>query len=210
MAASNYRQDHATDEFVLLGRWRAGDSDAGDRLTRRYYPNVRRFFDVKVPHHAEDLTQRTFLACLERLEAFRGDATFKAYLFGIARFQLLTHLRTKKRQEQLWRAFGSGEARPKTSLSMIVVKQQEQHLLLLAYARLPTEQQIAVELFYWEDMTTSEIGRVLEIPVSTVTTRLSRARGSLRAAIVKLTAPGRIRDELVAQLEGWTRSLVPR
>jgi RNA polymerase sigma factor (sigma-70 family) len=205
--------DHPTnpsEEFMLLHRWRSGDPLAGNELTRRYYPNVRRFFDVKVPHFAEDLTQRTFLACLEHLDAFRGDSTFKTYLFGIARFQLLRHLRSQQADEKFSRVMQFGGPQPKTSLSMVVAKRQEQHLLLLAYARLPTEQQIAVELFYWEDMRTSEIATVLEIPVSTVTTRLSRARAALRDAVIELTAPGRVRDELLTNLERWTRSLVGR
>jgi RNA polymerase sigma factor (sigma-70 family) len=209
MSGAN-QTSNASEEFVLLHRWRGGDAHAGNELTRRYYPNVRRFFDVKVPHFAEDLTQRTFLACLERLDAFRGDASFKAYLFGIARFQLLRHLRSQQQDETFSRAMQFGGPAPKTSLSMVVAKRQEQHLVLLAYARLPTEQQIAVELFYWEDMRTSEIATVLEIPVSTVTTRLSRARAALRDAIIELTAPGRVRDELLANLERWTRSLVDR
>jgi RNA polymerase sigma factor (sigma-70 family) len=209
MTGSDQRP-HDSEDFVLLHRWRGGDAHAGDLLTRRYYPNVRRFFDVKVPHFAEDLTQRTFLACLERLDAFRGDATFKAYLFGIARFQLLRHLRSQKQAESFSQVMQFGGPPTKTSLSMIVAKRQEQHLLLLAYARLPTEQQIAVELFYWEDMRTSEIGAVLEVPVSTVTTRLSRARATLRTAVIELTSPGRIRSELLGDIERWTRSLVPR
>jgi RNA polymerase sigma factor (sigma-70 family) len=209
MTGASY-DPNGIDDFALLHRWRTGDAQAGNLLTRRYYPNVRRFFDVKVPHFAEDLTQRTFLACLERLDAFRGDASFKAYLFGIARFQLLRHLRSRQQDESFSRVMQFGGPQPKTSLSMVVAKRQEQHLLLLAYARLPTEQQIAVELFYWEDMRTSEIADVLEIPVSTVTTRLSRARTALREAVIELTAPGRVRDELLANLERWTRSLVGR
>jgi RNA polymerase sigma factor (sigma-70 family) len=210
----------AVDDFELLRRWTGGDAVAGDLLARRYYPNVRRFFDVKVPAHAEDLTQRTFLACAESLAGFRGDATFKAYLFGIARFQLLRHLRhTKVREDHAakksWSSGSSGSgwsgtSARHTSLSMIVANRQEHHLLLLAYAKLPPDQQIAIELYYWEDMTSSEIGAALDVPTSTVTTRLSRARAALCKAVEDLTSPGAVRDSLVADLDRWTRSLCSR
>ena len=198
------------DDLMLLHAWRAGDAAAGDALVRRHYPNVRRFFDVKVPHAAEDLTQRTFLACQENLEAYRAEATFKSYLFGIARLQLLRHLRSSHRAQAFGQRVKFGGPSVRTSLSMIVANRQEHHLILLAYAKLTPDQQIAVELFYWEDMSTSEIGAVLDVPVSTVTTRLSRARQALHDAVVKLTQPGAIRERIVADLDGWTRALVPR
>ena len=199
------------DDLGLLRAWQAGDAAAGDALVRRHYPNVRRFFDVKVPRVAEDLTQKTFLACQENLHAYRADASFKSYLFGIARHQLLRHLRQSHRADKFAARmrFGGGPSL-RTSLSMIVANRQEHHLVLLAYAKLSTDQQVAVELFYWEDMSTSEIAVVLEAPVSTVTTRLSRARQALHKAVVELTQPGAIRDRIIADLEGWTRSLVPR
>ena len=198
------------DDPTLVASWQAGNAAAGGALVQRYYPNVRRFFDVKVPRVAEDLTQKTFLAVQESLGNFRGEASFKSYLFGIARNQLLRYLRSSARAQAFERKVAFGGTSQRTSLSMIVANRQEHHLILLAYAKLTPDQQIAVELFYWEDMSTTEIAAVLEIPVSTVTTRLSRARGVLHDKIIELTQPGAIRDRLLGQLDAWTRSLVPR
>ncbi len=198
------------DDMTLFAAWKAGDAAAGGALIQRYYPNVRRFFDVKVPRASEDLTQRTFLACQESLASFRGEATFKSYVFGIARNQFLRHLRSTARAQAFERKVSFGGPSQRTSVSMVVANRQEHHLILLAYAKLKPDQQIAVELFYWEDMSTSEIAAVLEVPVSTVTTRLSRARGVLHDKIVELTQPGAVRDAVLGQLDAWTRSLVPR
>ena len=201
---------NSDDDFELLRKWKDGDAAAGDQLARKYYPNVRRFFDIKVPRQAEDLTQRTFLACAENLATFRGDATFKAYLFGIARLQLLRDLRSAHVREGAARRKWTSGPSPQTSVSMIVAKEQEHHLLLLAYAKLPTDQQITIELYYWEDMNSSEIAAALDVPVSTVTTRLSRARAALRDAVVDLTNPGAVRERLIGNLDAWTRSLIGR
>jgi RNA polymerase sigma factor (sigma-70 family) len=195
-------------DFELLGAWAQGDAAAGDDLVRRHYTSVKRFFDVKITPVAEDLTQRTFLACVESLDRLHQADSFKAYLFGIARNQLLLHLRQSSRLEARHRAFDGPE--PKTSMSMVVARREEEHLLLMVLGTLPTDLQIAVELFYWESMRTSEIARVLEIPVSTVTSRLARARELLKRDIYELGAAPKVRDSLISNLEHFTRSLVQR
>jgi RNA polymerase sigma factor (sigma-70 family) len=185
--------------------WSQGDVDAGDLLVRRHYTSVRRFFDVKLTPVAEDLTQRTFLACIENLGRLRDADSFKAYLFGIARNQLLLHVRQHTRIEARHRAFDAPE--PKTSMSMVVARREEEHLLLMVLGTLPTDLQIAVELYYWEGMRTSEIAAVLGIPPSTVTSRLARARELLKRDIHELGATPKVRESLIANLEQFARSL---
>ena len=86
-------------DLELLAAWREGDPTAGNQLMERYYASVLRFFALKVPASAEDLAQRTFLGCVEGLERLREDASFKAFLFAVARRQLLWHLRDKTRDD---------------------------------------------------------------------------------------------------------------
>lgn len=194
-------------DFALLQAWRQGDRTAGDELVRRYYRRVLRFFEIKVPYVAEDMTQRTFLACVEGQEQFREDGSFKAYLFGIVRFQLLQHLRNKERFDRMAQFKAAGGEATAASPSTIVAKRQEQRLLLRALDALPTDLQLAVQMYYWENLRAAEIGGVLNIPASTVTTRMARARALLRKHVVEMTSPGQVRDDLVDNLERWTRSL---
>ena len=56
-------------DIELLAAWRAGDAAAGHALMARHYPSVLRFFELSATWVAEDLTQKTFLAMLERSEA---------------------------------------------------------------------------------------------------------------------------------------------
>ena len=51
-------------DFELLERWRGGDQGSGNLLVERHYTSVRRFFDLRLNRLSEDLTQRTFLACV--------------------------------------------------------------------------------------------------------------------------------------------------
>jgi RNA polymerase sigma-70 factor (ECF subfamily) len=188
----------------LLEAWRGGDTRAGDELAKRYYASIMRFFEVRTPA-AEDLTQKTFLAAVEGKERFRADATFRSYLYAIARRLLMRHLSDAHRFDKLSR-FGDGDARP-TSVSALMVRRQEHHLLLAALATLDENIQTMLILFYWDGMMAKEIGDVLDVPTSTITTRLSRARQALRDRIEKM-ATGEMRAAILDDLDQWTRSIV--
>lgn len=194
-------------DFDLLAAWRAGSADAAQLLTRRYYASIRRFFDLRAPAQADDLTQQTFLGAVEARDAFRRDASFKTFLFAIAHHQLLRHMRDAERGPRL-RRFVT-EPAPRTSLSIVAVRQQEHQLLLMALAQLPVDLQIVTELYYWEDMRTAAIGEVLGVNPSTVTSRLARARELLGEHIAAMTRPGPLRERLLGDLEGFSRALGP-
>jgi RNA polymerase sigma-70 factor (ECF subfamily) len=193
----------------LLRAWRGGDQGAGDTLVRRHYESVRRFYDLRLPAAAEDLTQQAFLACVEGRERVRNDAGFRAYLFGTARRLLFRHLRNQERFDRMARFKQSQGPDTQLSPSGVVALRQEHRLLLRAFEELPTDSQIALQLHYWEGMGTAEIGAVLELSITAVTSRLSRARQRLREEAESIRAKPEVRDSLLADLDGWTRSLVP-
>ena len=85
---------------------------------------------------------------------------------------------------------------------------QEQFLLLRALDALPPDMHITLMLFYWEGMSTGEVAGVLEISVSAVTSRLSRARDRLRETVERMEASPTVRASLLGDIDGWARSLV--
>ena len=72
------------DEQALLAAWRGGDAAAGQALFRRHYVGLSRFFRSKAGEAAYELTQATFLACLEGGGRYRGEGSLRGYLLGIA------------------------------------------------------------------------------------------------------------------------------
>jgi RNA polymerase sigma factor (sigma-70 family) len=193
----------------LLRAWREGDQTAGDSLVRRHYESVRRFFDLRIPAMAEDLTQHAFLACVEGRERVRGDAGFRAYLFGVARRLLFRQLRSQDRFDRMAQFRTVQGTDTKLTPSGVVALRQEHKLLLRAFEELPTDAQIALQLHYWEGMSTAEIGAVLGLSVTAVTSRLSRARQRLREEAEAIRVRPEVRASLLGDLDGWTRSLVP-
>jgi RNA polymerase sigma factor (sigma-70 family) len=180
-------------DFELLHRWREGEKAAGNELFQRHFESIRRFFRNKANvEDAEDLIQRTFLACVESVPKFRGEASFRTYLFTIARRELCHYIRRKvkagEREEPDLTV--SSIADYGISPSVVALKMQEQAIIVEAMRRIPIDFQITLELYYWEQLQGPELAEVLGISPTTVRTRLHRAREALRDMLEKLEAPG--------------------
>jgi RNA polymerase sigma-70 factor (ECF subfamily) len=199
-----------SEDRELLLAWRGGDRRAGSELFQRHFAAVRRFFYNKActESEVEELIQRTFTACVEAAERFRGDASFKTWLLAIARNVLRESIRETLRDavdaidadELCSEQRGPGLA---TGLEL----QREQGLLLAALRKLPLESQLVLELFYWEELSAAELGVVLGVPEGTVRTRLRKAKLELEGRIDELARTGAELDSLRSGFEGWARGL---
>jgi RNA polymerase sigma-70 factor (ECF subfamily) len=179
----------AVDDFALLQRWNAGDKASGNELFERHFAKLRRFFRNKVDDSdAEDLVGRTLLECVRSLPAFRGEASFRTYLFTIARRELGHHIRRKLRDADRREPdfTVSSLADLGLSPSRIAAHQQVHDRILAAMQQIPLDFQITLELHYWEGLNGPELAEVLGIAPTTVRTRLHRAREALRERLREL------------------------
>lgn len=80
----------------LVASIREGDESALSILYRRYVDPIYRFVfaQVRVETDAEDLTSETFARMIRGLSKFRGDASFKNWLYQIARNAVRNHRRS--------------------------------------------------------------------------------------------------------------------
>jgi len=189
------------DDAELLRRWAAGDSLAGRRLVEANFEVIRRFFATKVPDaDAEDLIQTTFTTSLETAAGYRGESGFRAYLLGIARNVLLRFISGRKRSFDP--LSDSVEGSGMSPLAR-VEHDERRKLLLRGLRRLPLDDQIAVELYYWEGYAVTEVARVLGLSVSAGKTRLFRARRLLAELIASLESDPELVRSTVDDLDAW-------
>ncbi|PRQ02825.1 ECF RNA polymerase sigma-E factor [Enhygromyxa salina] len=169
-------------DFELLDRWRADDQDAGNQLFQRHLDSVYQFFESKLGgDEVGDLVQRTFLACVRSRDVFRKQSSFRTYMFAIARNELYSFFRRKVGSPidfELRSAVDLG-----TSPSVAAARGQRQVALIEALRSLAVDQQLILELHYWEDFDAGELGEVLGIDRTTARTRLHRARKQLRVEL---------------------------
>lgn len=201
-------QETSDTDDSLVTAWQSGNAGAGNTLTRRYYGRILRFFEYRAGPLAEELTQRTFAACAEALPSYRQDGSFVAFVFGIARRQLLRYQRERHRDQRVHEFDDDGSPGRRTSLTTLVSRHEEQRLLLMGLVSLPQPLQNVLVLHYWEGMKAREIAEVCECSTSTITSRLARAREVLSEAVSMLARSGRAKDSLLADPPAWLRSVV--
>jgi len=201
-------------DVELLAAWVRGDTVAGNRLVRRHFDALFRFFRSRVDEGVADLVQQTFLACIESSRRIPEQAGFRAWLFGIARNKLLLHQRSHGRRRDAVGADAvldaAADASAELSIGGLVDMRDEQRLLLRGLRRLPIDLQVALVLSYWEGLSGTEIAEVLEVPVGTVKTRLRRARDLLRTTIEALAPGTDTATVTVRDLDRWAASLRER
>lgn len=188
---------------ALLDAWNRGDAGAGEQLFDRYFVRLVRFFRTKVHGDVEELVQQTFLGCLESRLRFRGEGSFRGYLFAVARNVLYNFYRARSRK-------GEEVAISEVSLhdldprpSAVLAERREHQILLESLRRLPLDAQLVLELHYWEEMTSAAIAQVLQVPHGTAQTRIRRAR-QLLAEELERQRSGHLGP---LDFDAWARSL---
>jgi RNA polymerase sigma factor (sigma-70 family) len=171
-------------DLLLLERWRGGDRRAGEELFARHFRDIYRFFEHKAGADADELAQRTFIACVASREQFRGQSTFRTYMFTVARHELYAHLRRRRAAEPIDFHVSSLADLAPSPLSQ-VERSRMVGQLRVVLSEMPAEQQLLLELHYWYDLDASALGEVFGAPPGTIRIRLMRARQALRARMAK-------------------------
>ncbi|MBP2319837.1 RNA polymerase sigma-70 factor (ECF subfamily) [Kibdelosporangium banguiense] len=139
------------------------------------------------PQTADDLVADAFLAVWEHRDRYDpARASPKAWLYGVATTLLRNHVRREHRRLRAW-ARESGRAMPVDDFGARVAESADAGILAgqaaAVLAELRSEERDALLLVAWAGLSPSEISAVLDVPVSTVRSRLHRARTRLRTAL---------------------------
>ena len=168
-----------------LEQCRVGDSLAIERLVQTYQQDVYRLAlsILDDSDDADDATQEVFVSALRALESFRGNASFKTWLFSITVNVCRTRLHRQKRrgslQQILQSLFVQNQAHPENE----AIQSESDSALWPAVHTLDEKHRIPVILLYYHDLSVNEIAETLGVPVGTVHSRLNHARERLRALL---------------------------
>ena len=134
---------------------------------------------------AEDLVQETFAKALKGFGSFAPGTNFRAWMFRILKNTFLTSRTGLKAAEVPLDESEDDSALPVESETpeTILIDRSNQRVLQDAIAELPVAHREVLLLCEVEEMSYEEIATALSIPIGTVMSRLSRARGNLRRSV---------------------------
>ncbi|PYS73293.1 MAG: hypothetical protein DMF69_05170 [Acidobacteria bacterium] len=180
--------DTATTDEIIVERALTGDAEAFGELVKRW---ERRIFALAYgmlgrEEDARDATQETFLAAFRNLRGFRGEAKVSSWLHRIAVNQCITRQRRAKvRSESALddeQEKNAGSFAIPTSLSPARLTEGAQvtYAVRTAVNTLPFELRQIVVMKEFEELTFREISEALDLPLSTVKSRLYTALKQLQ------------------------------
>lgn len=167
-----------------LIQWVAdGDPSCLATLFERHHRGVYRYFlqMLKDPALCEDLVQDVFLKVLRKAGTFRGNGTFKGWLYNIARNVALDELRRARRHggDTLDEEGVNEQLTDHRSAERGAAGQQQASLVLQALACLPAAVQEVIWLGRFEFDSYEELGQALNCNAGAARVRMHRAMALL-------------------------------
>jgi RNA polymerase sigma factor (sigma-70 family) len=161
------------------------DPGAFGVIFERHYDAVHGYLRRRLDDaRADEIASQTFLVAFDGRTRFdRGRADARPWLFGIA-----TNLAHNYRRHELVELRAMAAMRPEVGAAVegVEARVDAERLrgpLARALAELPTEEADVLCLLVWAELSQGEIADALAIPLGTVKSRLSRARGRLRGSL---------------------------
>jgi RNA polymerase sigma-70 factor (ECF subfamily) len=181
-------RERRDDELVRMAQ--AGDNRAFDELIHRYKEKVYRLA-YKILRHEEDAAetlQDAFLSAYRGLKNFKAESTFSTWLYRVATNAALMKYRKRRDRhvsiEQSQSPYDDAEplALPDWSAEPLdeLLDAETREVMEEGIARLPEDLRTVFVLRDVEELSNSEVAKVLDISVAAVKSRLHRARISLR------------------------------
>jgi len=178
----------AVDDVVLqevddetLATRAAEDFEAFAELYRRYECVVFRVVRARTPSDdvAEDITAHVFFKALINADEWRGEGSYRSWLYGIARNAVSTWRNQKGRNAVVLEVVPDLEDPVPTPPAQLVIG-EERDLIWKRVAELPDAQREAVVLRYLKEHSIDEIASITKRTKGAVRILLHRARCRLR------------------------------
>ena len=184
------------DDVQLIYNILSGDDEAFSVLVQKYQQSVHAFVWRKIGdfHHAEEITQDTFLQAHKKLPTLKNPHQFAGWLYVIANRLCIDWMRKKKLAVQSLEDTPTAEieksayTRYLSEQRQIATSERRRETVKKLLARLPESERTVVTLYYLGEMKVKEISKFLGISVSTINTRLHRARKRLQESEMFLTS----------------------
>ena len=176
------------DDVQLIYNILSGDDEAFSVLVQKHQKSVHALVWRKIGdfHHAEEITQDTFLQVYKKLPTLKDPRQFAGWLYVIANRLCIDWMRKKKLAVQSIEDTPMAEIE-KSAYTCYLSEQRQtetsdrrREIVKKLLAQLPESERTVVTLYYLGEIKVKEISKFLGVSVSTINTRLHRARKRLQ------------------------------
>lgn len=156
-------------------------------LMTQFGSQVKRlaYIYVKDMQTAEDISQEVFIKCYNKLDQYKGKSTVKSWVNRITVNQCKDYLRSgwikNMSLNSVFDLFKSREGSPESEITLKASHDELTEKVL----SLPLKYREATILYYYQELSVSEICELLHTKPATIRTRLQRARALLKESYKK-------------------------
>src|SRR4051812_39374160 len=127
----------------LIARWMGGDDRAATELVERHAPALARFaVSSGERNDVDELVQDTFVRAFNSLGGFRGESSFRTWLFTIQRRLLLDRRRAEKRRRDRTEVQEADAATEYDALDSVVADETQKRLQSVVGRLSPTQREV--------------------------------------------------------------------
>ncbi len=180
---------HHTDQVLIDSVVKEDSHLAFAELVKRYQSPLRYSLRQLTGWNealADDLAQETFIKAYKALPGYQGKAKFSSWLYRIAYNEMISHFRVARNRELsggIIEEQGSASVDSRDRLSSEDHSQQLHRDLAQAMTQLKDNQRMALHLHLHRECTQQEISDIMNIPLGTVKTLITRGKETLRVLL---------------------------
>jgi len=176
-----------TDQFYI-DKIKTGDTQAFAILVNRYRNMVFTLTlqMLKNREEAEEVSQDTFVKIYRHLGKFKGESKFSTWVYRIAYNACLDRIKTYKKHEKTVGIdeFTENQVKTMETAFDLMERSDREKSVKDCLQRLPKDDAAIITLFYFEELSLSEISKIVNLDPNNVKVKLFRARKRL-ATILK-------------------------
>mgnify|MGYP001399148446 CR=1 FL=1 len=174
-------------DIDLVRQVKLGNRSAFDSLVVKHKQKLARVIAryIKLPQQIEDVVQETFIKAYLGIMAFREDSQFSTWIYRIGVNAAIDFLSSEKRRIPLFQP-SINSSNNEFIISEIIDSDNPEYLLisqqtiLSVLNRLPEELRSVILLREIDGLSYEKISRIMDCPIGTVRSRLSRARTNIK------------------------------
>ena len=175
---------------IRIAKAAKGDRAAWEEIVReqhpRLYPLCLRM--MASPQDAMDMEQEIWIKVWRSLPSFKGDSSLSTWLYRITMNTCLDELRRRKKKAQISLEALSEEGweAPDPEGEKLLERSMNRELIRQALEKLPPDYKAALLLRDREELSYEGIASILNIPIGTVRSRISRGRKAMAKILLEL------------------------